>query len=231
MNRKTLDAAIQEIRDYTNGHAELRVAHHFLYDLPLDKKAGKPEVMVMGINPGEPERCWKACAGPTEETWNFDFHEKTSSGRDGGSIRWRKNATFFADGKPAVFTELFFWSSRNKEQFKQRFGPLWRSNHLCFCMGMNRILIKEYQPKSVIFVGVTDSKKVAKEFGLDYVYTLKSSSNRLVENRLVEHYRDDESRPWYFTKHWSGSHGFSNAQKEQIRNYIRCQSGMPALSQ
>jgi hypothetical protein len=53
MNRERLDAAIQQIRDYTKGHQELCAAHHFLYDLPLDKKAGKPAFVVMGINPGE----------------------------------------------------------------------------------------------------------------------------------------------------------------------------------
>ena len=53
MNRERLDVAIQKIRDYTKNHKELCAAHHFLFDLPLDKEAGKPGVVMMGINPGE----------------------------------------------------------------------------------------------------------------------------------------------------------------------------------
>ena len=53
MNRGCLDEKINTIREYTAGHAELRLAHHFLYDLPLNKDALSPEVVVMGINPGE----------------------------------------------------------------------------------------------------------------------------------------------------------------------------------
>jgi hypothetical protein len=52
MNRERLDVAIQKIRDYTLNNAELRTAHHFLFDLPLDKEAGKPEVVDDGNKPG-----------------------------------------------------------------------------------------------------------------------------------------------------------------------------------
>lgn len=215
MNRDRLDAAIQQIRNYTTNHTELRAAHHFLYDLPLDKGAGTPEVVVMGINPGETERDRQAYPGPTEETWNHDFHERASVGRSRGSDQWRRNAAFFADGKAVVFTELFLWSSRNGEEFKQRFGPVWGSRHLSFCTEMNQTLLSEYQPKSVIFVGVSDSAKVAKEFGLTPVYTFVNNNHR-----LLEHFRDN-FRPWFFTKHWSGSFGFSKVQKRAIKEYIQ----------
>jgi hypothetical protein len=42
MNRERLDKAIKGIREYTNKFSELRdEAHHFVYDLPLDKLAEK----------------------------------------------------------------------------------------------------------------------------------------------------------------------------------------------
>jgi hypothetical protein len=213
MNRELLDAAIQEIRDYTMKNAELRAAHHFLFDLPLDKKAGKPKTVVMGINPGEADWDWKF-PGPTEETWVYDFHEKSPAGRSPGSINWRAHAEFFTNGKPVVFTELFFWSS-HKAKFKQRFGSLWKSSHLSFCVNLNRILIEQYKPDSVIFVGVGASGEVAKLFGLKEVHTLWEGNER-----LLAHYRD-ELRPWFFTKHWTGAFGFSDTQRQSIKNYIK----------
>jgi hypothetical protein len=215
MNRERLDAAINKIREYTKNHAELCVAHHFLFDLPLDRdRAGRPEYVILGINPGETERDRRAVPGPTEETWNHDFHEKAKLGRSQGSKNWLKNADFFSGGKPLVLGELFFWSSSDGVEFKERFGPLWRSPHLPFCIAMTKLLIEEYQPKAVIFAGLGPAKKVADKFALVHINTLKSG-----KDRLVEHYRDG-SRPWFFTKHWSGSYGFSNAQKEAIKTYI-----------
>jgi hypothetical protein len=214
MNRERLDENINTIRKYTAAHAELRVAHHFLYDLPLNKDARAPEIVVIGINPGETQVDREAYPGPTEETWNFDFHEQASLGRSRGSIHWRKNAAYFANGRPVIFTELFFWSSNDQGEFKERFGPLWDSPHLSFCVNLNRCLIDEYQPKSIIFVGLSDVARVAGEFGLRHVYTLKMRGHR-----LVEHYQD-ALRSWYFTKHWSGSFGFSNIQKDAILKYI-----------
>ena len=214
VNRERLDAAILQIRAYTQGHPELCAAHHFCYDLPLDKTAQTPEVLVMGINPGEIEGDRQSYPGPTEQTRNFDFQKGGTLGTSQGGKNWRENASFLADNRPVVFTEFFLWSSSGA-QFEQRFGPLWESPHRSFCISMNKRLIQEYRPKSVIFVGLTHSRKVADAFGLCHVHTVK-----IGRFRLVEHYKD-ESRPWFFTKHWSGAYGFSNAQKQYIKEYIQ----------
>ena len=215
VNRECLDVAILLIRAYTEGHPELRAARHFCYDLPLDKTAQTPEVLVMGINPGEIEDDRRSYPGPTEQTWNFDFQEEGALGKGQGGNNWRKTASFFADNRPVVFTELFLWSSSDSAQFKQRFGPLWKSPHRSFCISMNKRLIQEYRPKSVIFVGLTHSRKVADAFRLCHVYTVKMG-----RYRLLEHYHD-ECRPWFFTKHWSGAYGFSKSQQQVIKEYIQ----------
>jgi hypothetical protein len=120
MDRERLDSNIEAIRRYRDAHPALHQAHHFLYDLPLNKDAGSPEVVVMGINPGETQVDRDSCPGPTEETRKHDFHEASASGRSRGSINWRENTKFFANGKPVVFTELFFWSSNDQAEFKKR---------------------------------------------------------------------------------------------------------------
>lgn len=221
MERGRLDSNIEAIRQYRDQHDVLRQAHHFLYDLPLDKQAGRPEVVVMGINPGETQFDRDSCPGPTEETWQHDFHAASKLGRSRGSKRWRDNMKFFADGRPVIQTELFFWSSNSQSEFRERFGPLWESQHLRFCTDMNRSLLDVYQPGFVIFVGLSDSARVAKEFGLRRIAPVVNEHR----HRLVDHYKDSE-RPWFFTKHWSGAFGFSQSQKDQIKEYIRKQTNL-----
>ncbi|MGC2620120.1 MAG: hypothetical protein WA414_13835, partial [Acidobacteriaceae bacterium] len=113
-----------------------------------------------------------------------------------------------------VFTELFFWSSRNHAELLERFESLWGSRHLKFCIEMNKDLIEVYQPKAVIFVGLSNSERAAKAFGLNYVAT-----HRVGITRVVEHFRD-EHRPWFFTKHWTGSRGFTEEQRQAVRAYL-----------
>jgi len=79
---------------------------------------------------------------------------------------------------------------------------------------MNRDLIEAYRPKAVIFVGLSNSKKAANAFGLEYVDNLS-----VYGTRVLEHYRD-KHRPWLFTKHWTGSRGFTIGQRDAIRVYL-----------
>src|SRR5208337_2764288 len=157
MGRERLDAAIQDIRDYTSNNQELRdEAHHFVYDLPLDRTAGTPEFVWMGVNPGETgvktlkTGDWEV-PGPTEETWLFAFNDHIPPSRS--SKRWKGKIHRLFDGKPVVLAELFFWSASSRD-FNRRFGDVWRSPHLDFCTRMNRLLIDEYQPKAVVFTGI-----------------------------------------------------------------------------
>lgn len=214
MDRERLNSNIETIRRYTKEHPELREAHHFLYDLPLNESVGPCELVVMGINPGETQVDRDACPGPTEETSKYDFHEHSPSGRSKGSKRWRNLTVEFTGGRSVVFTELFFWSSRNNAELVKRFGSLWYSRHLQFCIDKNKDLIDVYQPKAVIFVGLSNSKKAAHAFGLQSVET-----HDVDGTRVVEHYRD-ENRSWLFTKHWTGSRGFSRPQRDAIKTYL-----------
>lgn len=218
MSWPLLDQALHEIRDYTQQHPELRAAHHFVYDLPLGGVRQKPSFIVMGINPGETDHCWDSYPGPTEQSWAFDYEESGKLGPSRGGRKWRDTARFFTNGLPVVLAELFFWSSSNSAQFEDRFGSLWQSKHLPFCIEKIKLLIDCYKPEAVIFPGVTFSENIAGEFNLDYIAGQRDQNNG---DRLVEHYIDAiTQRPWFFTKHWSGSFGFSNSQKCEIKRYI-----------
>lgn len=215
MDRRRLDQAIMEIRAYTQRHPELRKAHHFLFDVPLDRTAGPPEFVILGINPGETERDWEAHPGPTEETWLFDFHEASKLGRSPGSSRWRERAASICGSRAATLGQFFFWSSNNSEQFVQRFGTFGSSRHRDFCFQNVGLLIDHYKPKAVIVCGLHLEKIVAQHYSLKLIGREMDGPHR-----LVVHYRDVK-RPWFFTKHWTAGHGFSNAQLETIAKYVQ----------
>ena len=110
---------------------------------------------------------------------------------------------------------LFFWSSSNGRHFKDRFGDLKSSKHLPICTDMNKQLIEAYSPKAVVLPGIGTAELCSSIYELKYESGLTCS-----KGRLVERYSDGK-RPWIFTKHWTASFGFSNDQREQVRDYIR----------
>src|SRR5262249_48305597 len=131
--------------------------------------------------------------------------------------RWLANLEFFLGTTNVVLTYCFFWSARNGMEFQKRYGALsWlrNSSHLKFCAILNRELINRYQPKAVIFTGVSHAELVANCYNLQHV-----NSVSITNNRLIEHYSDGK-HPWIFTKHWSGSFGFSKEQRKRTRSYI-----------
>jgi hypothetical protein len=123
-------------------------------------------------------------------------------------------ALYFSGGRSVVFSELFFWSSNNQNEFKERYGELWKSPHLNFCTEKNELLLQEYRPKAVIFVGLGPAVRLATFFALTHIDTLNDGTHRLVE------YYHDNNRPWFFTKHWTGAFGFSKVQMDAIKHYI-----------
>lgn len=213
-----LSAEIEAIGDYTRRHSELMRAHHFLFDLRAPA-GSRPNLVVMGVNPGEADEDWRLCPGPTEETSRFDFHVVHGGGRD--HIRWVREAKTFLAGEAYVQTELFFWSSKKTDDaFTERFGPLKTSPHLPFCMRMNRRLLEVYRPRAVVVVGLECIGPITAAFNLSQLRVEK-----LDRHRMVEHWTDGV-RPWLFTKHWTGSHGFSNAQREIVRAYLARHAGI-----
>lgn len=167
----------------------------------------------MGVNPGETAYDWTIAPEPTEETSRYDFHMDRGGGRS--AIRWSKAASYFLDGSDYVLTELFFWSSYDGRTFRERFGPLAKSEHLSFCVEMNRHLIEAYAPRAVVLPGLTHMPLVKDAYGLTHLETLSDEVTRVVE------VLSDGQRPWVFTKHWTAAFGFSKSQRELARGAIR----------
>jgi hypothetical protein len=137
---------LAQVRDYTRRHPELREAHHFLFDLPLNKENAPVEYLVFGLNPGESDHDWKIAPSPTEESREFDFHER-SGNPSPARERWRAMCRSFLGTSNVVFGEVFFWSSKDLRQFRQRYGPMRQSPHLRFCVELNQRLIEHHRPE------------------------------------------------------------------------------------
>lgn len=204
---------IEEIRRYTAKHSELSAAHHFLFDIRLSPE--NIDYIVMGINPGETDADFSAHQGPTEETSLYDFH--TDEQRSDSSSQWLAKIKFYLETDRVLLAEYFFWSSQNAgRKFVDRFGPLKTSPHIVFCRDMNLELITHYKPKAIISPGLGMARIVRELYGLTLIEEEKASNG----HNLILRYSDGH-RPWIFTKHWSGSHGFSNQQRDQIKLYIQ----------
>ncbi|MDC9825375.1 hypothetical protein PRN20_16715 [Devosia sp. ZB163] len=211
-----LHRQIERIRSYTQANNDLLRAHHFLYDLPLDRSSQTFEFLVMGINPGEQKGDWEAWPKPTEETSLFDFRERLGR-RPPASERWRSLVEYFCGTTNVVMSEFFLWSSVNSDAaFTEKFTvPIQRSPHLPFCAEVNLELVRHYAVRAVVAPGLKSIRLFAEPYGLRHVRTIPAGNG----HTLVEHF-DREGTPWLFTKHWSAAFGFSTDQRERIRDYI-----------
>jgi len=208
---------IQEIRDYMKQHFKLQQAHHFCFDLPLSPKSKKVDFIIMGLNPAEPKNPDKSKKTPTEETREFDYYEKFHHGRR-EDIPWTKLCYEMAGSKNIVVSEFFFWSSKNKKQLDERYGRLDGKNpHFHFCTRINKALINFHKPKAIIVAGLGNKDLSNKLFE----FKVEKSVHTAKGHRLIEKCRDKNKNLWIFTKHWTGSFGFSNEEKKTIQDFIK----------
>ena len=154
------------------------------------------------------------CPGGTEETSEYDFHDVDGNGR--ASVRWTRLCEALLGTTEVLLMEVFFWSSRDQVEFKERFGPLEASPHPEFCTRMNRLLLEHYSPQAVICPGLGTIPVAEAQYGLthcDEPPVRNNAGHRLVETR------SDGQRLWVFTKHWTGAR-LSRQEKELIQKSI-----------
>ena len=198
-----------QIREYTKENEELSKSHHFLYNCPINKNSNLAEVIIVGINPGETSTDWIYEGDlPTEESSEFDFHEKI--GRGSSSKRWIRLCEKYSKTKNIVLTEFFFWSSpqvgedEKKEKFSERFGYRFEDcPHFEFCRDRNIELINLLKPKIIICPGVGCSDLFSRIYNLNYIGTFRCSEDKR-NRRAIIHYELNKV-PFVFTLHWSNA--------------------------
>jgi len=205
---------IEEIRKQWVKHPELTQSHHFVYDFLL--KDGHPNVLVLGINPGETSEDWqKFPKGQHEETRHLNFREKLPLSTN--SKRW---FTFIQKILPEhvgiILSELFFWSSNNVADLKTRYGDWQNSALIEFCAKANQHLIKTHKVSLVLFFGLTLSKLVVRLYAL----RLRDVVHCKIDNKkLCEIYLDEQDRYWVICSH-PNSRGMTREKKEQISTTV-----------
>ncbi len=211
MNEK-ISKLLTDIRSYRDNNADLQEAHHFIFCKPIIRNKNAKNLIVMGINPGETTADRISTNGnPSEETFEFDFHE---GNRSAASKKWMSNIDFFLPDHNIFLTELFFWSSKDVKHLTERYGKIQPENqHIQFCKEKNLALIDLIRPDAIIFTGITYLKTVASIYNLN----LKVE---LFKNKRLAVQASSDSCPWVFTRHWSGSFGFSKSDKNEIKNFI-----------
>jgi hypothetical protein len=208
-----LEAEIHAIRKYTAENKDLQNAHHFLYDLRINKST-RPEFLVMGLNPGEASNAWKLYPSNTEETSLFDFMDDARR-----EIRWTKDIVDICGSDKIVQSEHFFWSSKSLKDpdFKKTFGyTLAKSPHLKFCQQRNLTLLQQHDPKIVLSFGFASMKLAIELFNLRHKKTEYNNSNN---KRLVEVF-DDGSRVWLFARHLR-AFGFKTTDKDKLKQIFK----------
>jgi hypothetical protein len=215
----TIALNLARIRERTRAHPELMRAHHFLYGLRLNPRAGTVECIVMGINPGETSQDWELAPKPDdgmplEETSESDFHKDL--GLTVSARKWRRLCKDIPGTDRVALAECLFWSSPRVADIRQRYGPLSASNpHVQFCTELNRDLIGQLNPRVILVSGLGAISLMTR------LYDLHRAGDVVVNQRgrrLIVPYRD-HIRPWLFTKHWSGS-WMSNDEKARIRAVV-----------
>ncbi len=217
-----LSALLADVRSYGASQADLLQAHHFLFCKTLLRNPQANNIVVMGINPGETSTDWASTGGQrSEESFERDFHE---AHRSAASKKWMSNINFFLPDHNIYLTELFFWSSSNIVELEARYGKLNAHNpHAQFCKTINTRLIELIRPAAVIFTGVTYFKTVASIYGLEPSQELLAD-----KQRKLAVLASSGHCPWIFTRHWSGSFGFSQSDKAAIKAFIAAVTQQPA---
>jgi hypothetical protein len=186
--------------------------HHLSFDFRLGSFE-RADCIVMGMNPGETadDRSFEGFG--LEESSEHDYR----AGKDSPSRhRWFETCRRMTGSSRISLSELVFWSSPTFGDFARKVGPTALDRHLKFCWVMNEALVGYHQPKAVILPGLGLIGRAKGLYELEFVSSTADDRGR----RLIEHYQRD-GVPWIFTKHWSGSFGFSNSDREAIRKYIQ----------
>jgi len=209
---------LEEIREYTQNHTELKKSHHFLFNCPLSSGPSCADVIVIGLNPGETRSDWECGTSlPTEESSEFDFHDEYGRGRS--SVRWSQLCREYLPNNNIFLTEFFFWSSGNLgNEFKDRFGYSFKNSpHFEFCKRCNEQMIAFHKPKLIVATGTSWASFFSSLYKMEHVETIKCIKDK--RNRNIIHHYDFRKVPFIFTPHWSSGY-VSNHEKKEIKSYL-----------
>lgn len=213
MNERTLEL-LHRVRLHDSACPDLHSSHHYTFCVPYGQKNPHRKILLMGFNPGESAHDWnKTKRMRAEESFERNFNDVEQSK---SSKRWYENIDYYLPDSEIILTEFIFWSSKNIFELEERIGKIDAANpHLNFCNEINRALLDIYSPRLIIFTGLSHIKLISENFELMNHREITSSSGTRIA--VVA---DGGVRKWIFCRHWTGSFGFSNADKQELRQHI-----------
>lgn len=180
-----MEDIIKEVRAYTAADARLASCHHFLFDLPLNRKSQREldaaeeidpgpvgvQFIVVGLNPAGDDKGWGSCP-KTDASRRWHGCEETCL-HDGFDLEHRRSQPYsklvykLLATWDVVQSELFFWSTDDiEEAFKARFGHEYgTSPHLGWCAERNWMLFEHYSPKAIIVAGMKGIDTLTRFYG------------------------------------------------------------------
>jgi hypothetical protein len=215
LNEKEITSLLCSIREQSETNQLLQDCHHFLFALPIKQSNNVRKVLLMGFNPGETiDDIIKTNGKKAEESFELNFHQYD---RSKSSARWMNLTNYFIEDADILMTEYIFWSSPNIIELARRIGKISPSHELVvYCTNLNQHLIKIIRPDLIVVTGLANYKDIAASFLLREVGRFKDISGH---NIWIQ--AESADNTWLFTKHWTGSFGFSLSQREVVRNKIK----------
>ena len=204
---------IQQVRDRSTTFQELKNAHHFVFDRPLDPSyQGNSEFVWLSVHPGEGDDDWEICNQFTEETRDYNFQLDHGPSR-GSQSRIEKMLWFLGDEmfSRTTLTMLFYWSvSDSYDAIKSRFGYTFSQNpHWDFCTRTNLELIHRIRPRAVFAESRPGLKYYEHEFGLSQVKTYCDTDGyHILEQRQFE-----DGTPFFCFDNLSARRGHSEVRQ------------------
>lgn len=213
MNKSILKL-LEQVREHDRISTELHSSHHFTFCLPYGQRSSSSNVLLMGFNPGETAHDWKKTKGDrAEESFLNNFNDKDQSA---SSKKWYSNIDFYLPNSEVLLTEFIFWSSNNIPALENRIGKINATNqHVQFCIQINKALIAAYEPKAIIFTGLSHVNLISENFNLSNKREVISKSGTRI---AIE--AEGDKQKWLFCRHWTGSFGFTKADKFELKKHI-----------
>lgn len=205
------------VREYDKLNPNVQTSHHFTFALPYVNNLNPniSKVLLMGFNPGETEHDWKKTHGTrAEESFRVNFNDKNKSN---SSNRWYSNIEFFLPNTDVLITEFIFWSSKTVKQLEERIGQITPENEVVnFCVDINKKLIDSFKPDAVVFTGLSHYNVISECFSLNKKSEIISQNGTRIATIATGY-----GKKWIFCRHWTGSFGFSNSDKNELKNIIK----------
>tara|TARA_A100001234_G_C12598354_1_gene373788 strand:- start:262 stop:1191 length:930 start_codon:yes stop_codon:yes gene_type:complete len=123
-----INSYIEEIKNYSDRHTELKKSHHFVFNMPISINNIKPKpnqndeiVLIMGMNPGETDQSWNYFPEKLESSIKDLFRKLRTSKEIKNKVAEMVNKNEKLTGYPVEASSNFkFWDDDDINNWKNK---------------------------------------------------------------------------------------------------------------